>query len=347
MNEQVKTTPTEDYVKEYRLKVINGKALMEMELPPLKYTVESILPHGLFILAGGAKVGKSWLAEQISYAVASGGDLWGYRAIKAEVLYLGLEDTTVRLQSRFEKFNAYEGMENIHFVLKANTLRTGLDSDIREYLNGHPDIKLIVIDTLQHIRGNEFSKNIYASDVEFTDVLRKITDEYDLTMLVLTHTNKGKHEDDVSKISGSEGIAGGTDGNWVLTKNKRTDENAFLTISNRDTESFEFALSFNKELCQWQKLDRKEAPKNDKEVILFALSDFLKDSENRHWEGTATDLLTILQEKDFSLSNIKVSSFSKQLIAMTDIMKQNYGISFKKSNRNGKRWISLNYVELK
>ena len=49
-------------------------------------------------------------------------------------------------------------------------------------------------------------------------------------------------------------MAGGTDGNWVLTKSKRTDTRANLTISNRDTEAFEFALEFDKESCRWNKL---------------------------------------------------------------------------------------------
>ena len=92
---------------------------------------------------------------------------------------------------------AYEGMENIHFVLKANSITSGVEEDIRDYLTLHPNIKLVVIDTLQHIRGNEFVKNIYAGDVEFTNILHQISMEFDLTILALTHTNKGKHDDDI------------------------------------------------------------------------------------------------------------------------------------------------------
>ena len=113
MNELTANMKTEEAIKEKiresRFESINGKDLMEMDLPPLHYTISTILPHGFFILAGGAKVGKSWLAEQISYAVASGGQIWGYQAIQSEVLYLGLEDTVTRLQSRFEMLEAYEG----------------------------------------------------------------------------------------------------------------------------------------------------------------------------------------------------------------------------------------------
>ena len=88
MNELTANMKTEEAIKEKiresRFESINGKDLMEMDLPPLHYTISTILPHGFFILAGGAKVGKSWLAEQISYAVASGGQIWGYQAIQSE-----------------------------------------------------------------------------------------------------------------------------------------------------------------------------------------------------------------------------------------------------------------------
>ena len=340
MNELTANMKTEEAIKEKikesRFESINGKDLMEMDLPPLHYTISTILPHGFFILAGGAKVGKSWLAEQISYAVASGGQIWGYQAIQSEVLYLGLEDTVTRLQSRFEMLEAYEGMENIHFVLKANSITSGVEEDIRDYLTQHPNIKLVVIDTLQHIRGNEFVKNIYAGDVEF-----------DLTILALTHTNKGKHDDDISKISGSEGMAGGTDGNWVLTKSKRTDTRANLTISNRDTEAFEFALEFDKESCRWNKLTRDESVVNEKERFLHAIVNFIKAEEAHHWEGTATELLTILQARESILVSYSAAVFSKSLKAAQDSLREIYGVSYVSAFHNKKKWITLDYIEVK
>ena len=64
MNELTANMKTEEAIKEKikesRFESINGKDLMEMDLPPLHYTISTILPHGFFILAGGAKVGKSW-----------------------------------------------------------------------------------------------------------------------------------------------------------------------------------------------------------------------------------------------------------------------------------------------
>ena len=35
-------------------------------------------------------------------------------------------------------------MENIHFVLKANSIISGVEEDIRDYLTLHPNIKLVI-----------------------------------------------------------------------------------------------------------------------------------------------------------------------------------------------------------
>jgi hypothetical protein len=54
---------------------ITGKSLMSQPIEPLGFTVANILPHGLFILSGSAKVGKSWLALDLCHAVANGSQL--------------------------------------------------------------------------------------------------------------------------------------------------------------------------------------------------------------------------------------------------------------------------------
>ena len=51
MNESTTNMRTEEAIKEKikesRFESINGKDLMEMDLPPLHYTISTILPHGL------------------------------------------------------------------------------------------------------------------------------------------------------------------------------------------------------------------------------------------------------------------------------------------------------------
>lgn len=151
----------------------------------------------------------------------------------------------------------------------------------------------------------------------------------------------------ISKISGSEGMAGGTDGNWVLTKSKRTDTRANLTISNRDTEAFEFALEFDKESCRWNKLTRDESVVNEKERFLHAIVNFIKAEEAHHWEGTATELLTILQAREPILVSYSAAVFSKSLKAAQDSLREIYGVSYVSAFHNKKKWITLDYIEVK
>ena len=108
-----------------QLESITGKELMQIPIEPLEFTIADILPHGLFILAGSPKVGKSWLALDMCYAVATGGEFWDYPATQGDALYLALEDNPSRLQERLAKVSS-EGdivdTTDIHFVTKSAKL---------------------------------------------------------------------------------------------------------------------------------------------------------------------------------------------------------------------------------
>ena len=82
--------------------IIDGNTLMEQEYEPLQFAVEKILPHGLFILAGSGKIGKSWLSLDLCVNVATGGKLWEFSSEPGDVLYLALEDNYPRLQESKE-----------------------------------------------------------------------------------------------------------------------------------------------------------------------------------------------------------------------------------------------------
>jgi hypothetical protein len=47
--------------------------LLSQELPPARWIVPDILPEGVTLLAGKPKIGKTWLAQGLAVAVATGG----------------------------------------------------------------------------------------------------------------------------------------------------------------------------------------------------------------------------------------------------------------------------------
>ena len=65
--------------------------------PPV---IEGLLCIGVYILAGAPKIGKSFLVTQLAYHVSTGEKLWGLDVRQGSVLYLALEDSFQRIQSR-------------------------------------------------------------------------------------------------------------------------------------------------------------------------------------------------------------------------------------------------------
>ena len=59
-------------MQEKRFKTIDGETLMNTPLEPIRFVVDGLLAPGLHLLAGAAKVGKSWLALWLSLMVAKG-----------------------------------------------------------------------------------------------------------------------------------------------------------------------------------------------------------------------------------------------------------------------------------
>ena len=104
MNENTSNTAPKTF------EIIDGNTLMAQEFEPLQFAVEKILPHGVYILAGSGKIGKSWLSLDLCVNVATGGKLWEFSSEQGDVLYLALEDNYPRLQDRLNKIKAAAGV---------------------------------------------------------------------------------------------------------------------------------------------------------------------------------------------------------------------------------------------
>jgi hypothetical protein len=61
-----------------RFTTIDGETLMNTPLEPIRFVVDGLLAPGLHLLAGAAKVGKSWLALWLCQQVANGNPVWEF-----------------------------------------------------------------------------------------------------------------------------------------------------------------------------------------------------------------------------------------------------------------------------
>jgi len=240
--------------------------LFQTDFPDPVWVVPSLLPEGLGLLCGKPKVGKSFLALNIAVELAEGGEVLGSIPTQpASVLYLALEDNPRRLKSRLQEmlFDTAPPA-NLLFYTEWRKADQGGLLDLENVLNQRPDIKLVIIDTLERFRPNSNSrKKLYAEDYEAIQGLKKIADARSISILVVHHLRKATSDDPLDMVSGSTGLSGAADTIAVLTR-KRGQADAFLYITGRDIEETEFALNFNTDFVRWQILgDGKEFKTSD------------------------------------------------------------------------------------
>ncbi|UKI51872.1 MAG: helicase RepA family protein [Clostridium sp.] len=101
-----------------------------------------------------------------------------YASNQAGCLYLALEDGISRLKDRLNKvLDGGKAPSNFYLSIKANGLDGGLIKQLDEEFEEHPDIKLIIIDTLQKVRGSAKKDEIaYATDYRELGALKEYAD---------------------------------------------------------------------------------------------------------------------------------------------------------------------------
>ncbi len=305
---------------------------MEIMNTPMKkqqFIVDGMIYPGIHILSGDPKIGKSWMMLDMCLAVAKGEDFLGRKTEQGQVVYMALEDTFVSLQSRMYELTD-EPSENLFFTLLANSIGNGLEEDLQECKKMFPDLKMIVIDTLQKIRNNIDTK--YGADYRELSVLKSIADSLG-SAIVLVHHNRKAHDSNPNNlISGTNGIAGCADGLLVFTRNG---ENAKLHISGRGAPSLE--LNLKRERSKWILLD--DAPKSEPDIFSFTIHDFML--ENNSVSGTASEICSILKQK-FPEQDFNYNWLYRDLLQHNDEIRA-LGIDYGKTKSNGIRKIFISY----
>jgi len=320
---------------------IDGNSLMSQEYEPLQFSIEKILPHGIFVFAGSPKVGKSWLTLDMCHAISTGGMLWDFSTTQGDVLYLALEDKFSRLQNRLKQMQADDfDISRLHLTTASFGIQNGLLEQVHNFIANYPKTNFIAIDTLEKIRDGGRDKDIYSCDYNDMNKLREITDKHNITLLLVHHTRKMYDPDPLNTISGSTGLIGAVDGAFVLIKDNRTGNNAKLTISNRDTENFCFELRFESETCRWDFMGDSIESGDDENTLGFLLNDFLEDE----WSGTATELCNELKKHDANF-NLTPAILVKKLNASNSLFKKDYGIVFERDRNKKTKRIFLHRTE--
>ena len=319
-----------------KLDTIDADALQTISYEPITFLVDDLLPQGLHLLAGAPKIGKSWLALWLCLRVAQGEPLWNFPTHSCEVLYLCLEDSFQRIQSRLFDLTV-DAPPTLHFAVMAEQLHSGLVEQIEQFLKEHPATGLVVIDTLQRIRTMSNDANPYANDYRDIGVLKALADRHRIAVLLVHHLRKLGDDDPMNMISGTTGLSGATDSNFVLHKNKRRENTATLYCTGRDIAYRELSLEFSGETHIWNLLaDECEQLRESHGRILALLSTLLREQQEIFAPAKA-----LLEKIDpAGLEGLTPNSFSHQIRKSVDALRRGgITVSFRKSN--GERLICL------
>ena len=318
-----------------KLNTFSATDLQKTNDTPIHFIIENLLTPGLSILASPPKYGKSWMVLALCIAVASGEKFLGHPTNRCGCLYLALEDSRTRLKSRLEKLLAGKpAPRDIYFSTESNCVDHGLLDELASFLSEHPNVGLIVIDTLQRVRGGTHLKeSAYAADYREMTQLKVFADRHNVAILLVHHLRKMKDDGDpFNMISGTNGIMGAADTTIVLTKDNRNDNQATMSITGRDVESEELTIQFDKQFCRWENLgdkslynEKQEQAAYQSNPIVLAVKKLL-EPEPHIWTGTAKQFL---DENRYSVAlplSLTPRSFTERLKELSGALHCNDGI---------------------
>ena len=326
-----------------RLQTIDADTLQSTAYEPVSFVVDDLLPQGLHLLAGAPKIGKSWLALWLCLCAAQGKPLWTFATRPCEVLYLCLEDSFQRIQSRLFDLTE-DAPPTLHFAVMSQQLHNGLVEQIEQFLKEHPQTRLIVIDTLQRIRTAGNDANPYASDYRDIGVLKALADKHRIAVLLVHHLRKMNDDDPMSMISGSTGLSGAADSTFVLQKSSRLANIASLHCTGRDIPDRTLKLEFGEEDHVWKLLEDSKTCSSASKISTLQLTKLLSEllrADSEYLGSPSALSAKIDPDGSLGITPKKVTRLVRESVAA---LREN-GILADTYRSNGKRWISLKRAE--
>ena len=219
-----------------------------------------------------------------------------------------------------------------------------INEDIEQFLTEHPDTKLVVIDTLQRVRGTGSDSNLYANDYQDIGILKQLADKRHIAILLIHHLRKLHDDDPMNMISGSTGLSGAADSTFVLQKNSRLANIASLHCTGRDIPDRTLKLEFGEEDHIWKLLEDSKTCITTSKISMLQIEILLSELLQKESEISAPAKALWEKIDPAGSKDWTPNSFSHQIRKSVDALRKNgIFVSFRKSN--GERLICLKRVD--
>lgn len=215
-----------------------------------KFVIDQVLPVGVTLLHGKPKAGLSWLALDLAYAVASGGQALGrYQApaaggIVGDVLYIDTVSNERRMHERLHRFSPGAEPPARLFFAFSWPVGEAFTHQLYGYLCAHPFVNLVVVDELAPLLAPQ------ASDAELRAVgaaLSGLAHQFGIAILFTQTTRKAGG----SPVCGLNGLVGSIDAVLELRRDELHGDRGRLRQVGRKGDK-DFSLSWDETHGSWR-----------------------------------------------------------------------------------------------
>ena len=251
--------------------------LMARQFEPLLWIADGLLPSGMAILAGRAKLGKSRLALQLCVAVATGGLFLGRAVEHGACLYVSLEMGQRMLQQRLHEMGAPADMPLKLYTNWQPADRGGTERLLTEIASRR--WRVVVVDTLTRFLGGRVDLNDAGQMTDVLAPLQMESQSQNILLIFVNHHNKmslrgESYMDLVADSLGSSAVSNVAD---TLIGFYKDTERRVLRIEGREIEPQEVFVAFDTVTCTWQPSERVYAPQSEVGKVLYAINHIEKE----------------------------------------------------------------------
>ncbi|MFC1758617.1 AAA family ATPase [Planctomycetota bacterium] len=241
---------------------LQTRRFSKIEAKPVEWLWSQRIALGkLSLLAGEPGLGKTFLSCDIMSRLSNGG-LWpdGSFCPQCESAILTAEDgANDTIRPRLDAHGA--NVDFIHHIdgvgTDGNLLMPNLSDNllqIDEWLNEHPNVRLLVIDPLSAFYGGKADTHKDASVRAVLGPVSNLADERNIAILGIAHLNKGQGKS-VNRVNGSIGIVAASRAAWLISKDpddEDSDRRLMLEVKNNLGKANGLAYAIQDGRCVWE-----------------------------------------------------------------------------------------------
>lgn len=190
--------------------------LADIDDTPIQWAVQGIIPqHGLTVIFGKPKSGKSFVAIDLAAAIATGRDWHGHPVQQGKVIYIAGEGR-FGMRARFAAWAEHSGADPMQNVLLSSgraIITPTAVADIIPVIAAQGAPRLIIIDTLKrNFHGDENAQKDMGAFIAGCDRLREFFP--DTAILIVHHSGHGNED----RAMGSINLLAAADAEWRVSK---------------------------------------------------------------------------------------------------------------------------------